>query len=267
MCYAYRDSASEEPLLEHLEKVAEFCRNRWEFSALAKKISKMLNLDENSVRNVLTLALLLHDIGKAAYIYQERCSSGCKDFRGHHLLSVFLIHLTYNSMGIRITFEDLGKFLEDRFDKLEKDKIIAMLVLLPIIFHHYHQVGGFKSYYISEYRNVEKFIDNPMMWRECLDDLMYLSKIDKQLTPFIEELYGILLNINGYRDSDLYRASKLFIENFGKEVVEEDVKKLTTPLPTISLAKFIIEAILGLVNLCDGSIAYEARRKLGKGKW
>ena len=87
VCYAYRDVSSglEEDFVEHLLGVASCCaEERWETRALASKLSRVLGLGLDMARDAILLAGLLHDVGKAAQVYQEPCQrGGCTEFHGH----------------------------------------------------------------------------------------------------------------------------------------------------------------------------------------
>lgn len=162
MCYAYKDRDVEEVLLEHLVETGRCCLGRWEMRAISNKISRTINIDADSIRIAIELSALLHDIRKSASIYQERGSRGlCTEFPGHYMLSTFLVHLTYSIGGIDIRRLDVANFLRDRFSELSRDKIIAIIVLLPIALHHYHQVEGLRSYRATNRRDVEIFWMTP----------------------------------------------------------------------------------------------------------
>lgn len=277
MCYAYRDEKSEEPLPNHLADVARYCRERWEFIALANKISKVLNLPRNDVQCAITLAALLHDIGKAAEIYQKDCASNkCTQFRGHHLISMFLADLAFRASGIPLSDSDVASFIiEDRVSDIEggdgttaEKKILALLVLLPIVFHHYHQVGGFTSYNVyknGDATNAGRFIESPKIWSPCIEKLdAMVQQLDSELAvcrqstvvdwfDVLRKLRQILSNIELYRESNLYRGSRILVENLGN-TIEKNLKSLS-----ITLSRTVIESVVGLINLCDGYVAYRAR--------
>lgn len=261
MCYAYRDTDSEELLLDHLMNVAKCCQNRWEFKALSSKISRLLDLDEGDVRYAIVLASLLHDIGKAVESFQEECSRGkCAEFPKHYLISMFLTHFAFRASGISLEIKDVLSFIEDRIYEIEKEKTLELLIVLPIAFHHYHQVRGYTSY--SVYRSntmtdiFRIFIERPRIWSKCTEGLHILNNIaSNRWNTVLQKLQEILPDIERYKDSDLYRGSKLFTENF-YSVIEKNVK-----LISVTLSRTIIESIAGLINLCDGRVAYMARAR------
>jgi len=266
VCYAYRDDAFEELLLSHLIGVGSCCKERWELGALSSKISRALKLSLDGVRSAILLSSLLHDLGKAAQMFQERCSQGrCTEFYGHYLISAFLMHLALNTAGVLVEGRDVSNFIEDRLDDIDRDKIIGILTILPIAFHHYHQVEGFRSYSLRD--SLRNFVEKPKIWGRCMDDLDLLTKsistymLSSTLSKAVANLPSTLSNLERPRDSgfyELYRGSRLFIENFYHNIVERGVR-----LMAVTLSGVIIESITGLVNLCDGYVAYRARSRAG----
>lgn len=296
MCYAYRDENYKEYLVDHLINVVKCCENRWEFNAIAKKISKTLNIPEENVKNTIILAALLHDIGKTAQIFQEQCDENqnnktintvqlgverkCTTFPGHYLISLFLVKLTYETLGSQLTIKDAVDFLSNSdMMKIEKNKakIIELLVILPIVFHHYHQVEDFISYAAKYYYDIKdlvkssilQFIENPKIHRKCIEQINKLSEelrksSNHQILMVINTLHKVLSEIESYEHSEmhsnLYRRSEIFVKNLFNEVIKKDVKSLS-----ISLPKIAIESIIGLINLCDGYVAHKSRS--GKGEF
>jgi len=261
LCYAYRDVGSrrEEDLAEHLMEVASCCASRWELSALASKMSKALGIGFNTTRDALILAGLLHDIGKAAYVYQKLCSSDkCTDFQGHYLISAFITHLALNLSGTTVDTRDVVEFLSDNYAKLSEDKIFAILMILPIAFHHYHQVRGVRSYDTILRHSVEDFLENPLIHSPCLESFKrvtgYRGVSSARGKDLIRSLYTLLTDIKSRVEQDSYRCSKLFIQML-EELVRKGLRELS-----ITLGKTIIEAVTGVVNLCDGSVASKKRR-------
>jgi CRISPR-associated endonuclease Cas3-HD len=261
MCYAYRDTAKsiEEKLVNHIMDTARICLKRWELEALARKISRLLKVGEPQlIKESITLSALLHDIGKAAKVYQDECSKGsCKHFEGHYLISAFITHYTLSLRISRIDVNDVASFLEDKFDVLEENKALSIMIVLPIAFHHYHQVKGFMSYNVLKHRIVESFLDEPIVDAECVDDLKRsdMIVISEKFRDVIASLPTVLAEMQKHRDSDNYRRSKMFIEDLYRGIVLRDIR-----VQQITLGKNIVEAIAGLINLCDGWAASQTRR-------
>ncbi|MEM1722088.1 MAG: CRISPR-associated endonuclease Cas3'' [Ignisphaera sp.] len=255
MCYAYRDRGSEEFLLNHLVGVEKCCEERWELNALSCKISRVLGIPIDDVKNAILLSSLLHDLGKVAQKFQKECDQGiCREFPGHYMISAFLVHLGLSAMEIVVEREDVSNFMEDRFDKIDKNKVTGILILFPIAFHHYHQVRGYRSYSFSEY--LKEFVEKPRIWDRCIECLKSIHEYidNNNILNIAKKLLDFLLNLDKLRNSDVYRNSKLFIENFYNNVVDEYVK-----LQSITLSSVVIESITGLINLCDGYVAHRAR--------
>jgi len=260
MCYAYRDSKREEKLFEHLITTADICSERWELKALALKTSKLLGIDPKKVEEAVVLASMLHDLGKAAEVYQRECFAGrCVEFKGHYMVSAFIAHLVFSANNVVIGREDVERFLADDVGSLSEDKLYAMLVVLPVAFHHYHQVLGFRSYCTGE--AMEKFLENPRMHASCLEEaksMLGYERLDQGGRKLLEQVYSILANIERFADRDVYRGSKIFVQNFCYYIVQEDLKKFAEN--PITLGKMLIEAAYGLINMCDSRAASMRRR-------
>jgi len=262
VCYAYRDRGSEEFLLNHLVGVEKCCEERWELNALSRKISRVLEIPIDDVKNAILLSSLLHDLGKVAQEFQEKCDQGiCREFPRHYMISAFLVHLGLSAMGIVVKGKDVSNFMEDRFNEIDRNKVTGILILFPIAFHHYHQVRGYGSYsfrgcgsYSSDY--LEEFVEKPRIWGRCIECLKSIHEYidNNNILNIAKKLLDFLLNLDKLRNSDVYRNSKLFIENFYNDVVDKGVK-----LQSITLSSVVIESITGLINLCDGYVAHRAR--------
>ncbi|MDK6029407.1 CRISPR-associated endonuclease Cas3'' [Ignisphaera sp. 4213-co] len=259
MCFAYRDGERSEALIEHMKETANYCLHRWELDALSAKISKLLGIGQNHVKEAIIVAALTHDIGKAAEIYQIDCiKNTCKLFEGHYMVSAFLLHLAFNAKGIYLNSRDAVKFLLYNPTELASDKVLALLIVLPVITHHYHQVRGYLSYESSKHNAVSKFLDKPTIHRPCLDcfsEMLGYAEINV-FKDFMHMLYNVLVSIDRLKGSDKYNTSKIFVENFFKSVIEESLK-----INSVTLGKVIVESISGLINLCDGFAASRSRKR------
>lgn len=253
MCYAYRDREKEEDLVEHLISTANCCFSRWELNALASKISRALKIDLDRARDSIVLASMLHDIGKAAEVYQEKCLTGeCTSFQGHYLISAFIVHLAFNLSSIELWLDEVKKFLGDNINELDKNKVLSILVILPIALHHYHQIRGFGSLK-AESNTVSEFLENPTINKTCLEkirNLLSYNNMGQEERKLVGKIYSVLADVDRYIDEDVYRSSKMFIQNFYSDIIVEGLKNYS-----ITLGKTVIEAIYGLINLCDGYVA------------
>lgn len=71
MCYAFRSHSCEEPMEVHVRSVVSLCRERWELKGLAAKVSRLVNIDglsrkevEQLIKEFIIFAAFLHDIDK-----------------------------------------------------------------------------------------------------------------------------------------------------------------------------------------------------------
>jgi len=260
MCYAYRDSKKEEKLFEHLITTADICSERWELKALALKTSRLLGIDSKKVEEAIVLASMLHDLGKAAEVYQGECfAGGCTEFKGHYMVSAFIVHLVFSANNVVIGREDVERFLTDDMGSLSEDKLYAMLVVLPVAFHHYHQVLSFRSYCTG--KAIEKFLENPRVHASCLEEaksMLSYERLGQDCRKLLEQIYNVLTNIERLAGKDVYRGSKIFVQNFCYDIVWKDLKRFAEN--PITLGKMLIEAVYGLINMCDSRAASIKRR-------
>lgn len=260
MCYAYRGRGVEEPLIQHMMDAVSVCRDRWEFQALARKISRVLGLRCCEAESVLTLALLLHDVGKAAEIYQSQCGVECSDFRGHHMISLFLVNLAYRLASTAVDVEDMERFLDDDFSVLGSEEVKAVLVMMSAALHHYHQVVGLRRYSVEGSERATEFLrHNPRIYTSCVEGILLLPRmvqgLDDAGVRVLNRLGDAVANIGVYRAGDEYRKSLIVVENFYKRVVEYSLKNLS-----VTLSRVLVESAVGLTNMCDGLAASRARR-------
>lgn len=259
-CYAYRDVSSglEEDLVEHILGVASCCTERWETRALASKLSRVLGLGLDMTRDAILLAGLLHDVGKAAQVYQKPCQrSGCTEFHGHYLVSAFIAHLALSLSSVAIRVRDAEEFLSSSSARLGEDKAFAVLVVLPIAFHHYHQVRGTGSYSAAHRSTVNNFLDNPLIYGKCVESFEKITShqgIGPRGREVLEKVRVVLTDIGSYVESDSYRDSKLFILRLG-DLVRSGLRDTS-----VTLGKAVVEAVTGVVNFCDGIVAARKRR-------
>lgn len=87
--------------------------------------------------------------------------------------------------------------------------------------------------------------------------MLNLGVVEAEGLELINRIYRVLGGIKEYAKLDAYKISKMFISNFYKEVVLGQ----NIEIQGITLGKMIIEAVSGLINLCDGYVASRARRR------
>lgn len=256
MCYAYRGREASEPLCEHLRGVYEEAKRRWETRAVAGKVARLCGIDEGLAREAILLSALLHDIGKAAEPLQERCEGGaCERWPQHYLISAHWAYVVLSRcLGISDSLtEYLGRVLASGSGG-DQTRNLALLVLIPVAFHHYHQVRGDVSY---EYRYERGNLRVHASCHGCFAELGQLVDAEFGELPrlcrgrpggAIGGLPGLLQSLGPEEEA----RSVIFVRNLGRTMLERSVS------PTgFALA---LEAVTGIVNLCDGLVAASARR-------
>ncbi len=251
-CYAWRgDGGRAELLYDHLTGAYRVAKDRWETEALARKLSRMTGLDEEVCREAILAAILFHDLGKAAEEYQRQCrTSACESFYQHYLVSALYLHAVLAKGLLTPKEANRGQLVSNVpfADNLDAGGTLARLILLPVTFHHYHQIAGLRS---LEYKERQGHFEIEEC-AECLRELAgFVRREFKRLRGLevVEDLPGLL------RDRGVRTAAIMFVQNLSEEIREAQKRP---PEPFHLLAA--IEAITGLVNLCDGIVASRARR-------
>ncbi|MCC6059568.1 MAG: CRISPR-associated endonuclease Cas3'' [Thermofilum sp.] len=250
-CYAWRRGGEEERLCAHLFETYKVAAQTWELEALSRKVSKLMGLDAESCREAVLIAALLHDVGKAAVTYQEECARGaCESFPGHYLVSTLYTYIAIKEgLGVKAPNnpESLAKILSER-EKVSNDVISALLILLPIALHHYHQILSYKSLRYS--CDVPRARELHKVHSSCIPCL-------EELAGFIEKNFSRFGGLKKIRelpqlisDERILIPAHIFVQNLG-EAVERSK-------PSVII--FTIEAAAGIVNLSDGTVAARARR-------
>ncbi|MEM1690677.1 MAG: CRISPR-associated endonuclease Cas3'' [Thermofilaceae archaeon] len=242
-CYAYRDSSGASELLyDHLVATYMLASSRWETSAISRKVSSVLNLEENEVRESILLAALLHDIGKAEKRLQDECQKGaCKRFPQHYLISAFYTYTVLSeALNLKLSTSRIAAILdEDRGDRAE---LIILLVVFPVAFHHYHQVASYESYRKLGERDL-------LVHAACKDCLM------KPLGEFVKEKFEVLRGVGDQLENlpNLLASNRrnaqawILVSNIG-----EIIQRVARPRSFLAMA---IETATGVVNLCDSAAA------------
>ena len=250
-CYAWRKGGGEEGLYEHLVSTYRVAARTWELEALSRKVSKLTGLKAEECREAILAAALLHDVGKAAVEYQEECAKGrCESFPGHYLVSTLYAYVAVKEgLGVAAPCcsDQLAKILSGE-EGVEGDVVGALLILLPVALHHYHQIHSYQSLrYQGDEKRARARHTVHAACHPCL----------KKLAEFIECSFS---RLNGLRKvgelpqllsrRETLIQALIFVQSLGNAVLHSEVSSL-------SLA---IEAAAGIVNLSDGEVAAKARR-------
>jgi len=257
-CYAWRKGEGEK-LYSHLVETYRVAKQMWELEALSKKVSKLTGLEREACREAVLAAALLHDIGKASVTYQKECAKGeCEEFRQHYLVSTLYTYIALKEgVGIAPPTDPrtLAEMLSGRREG-EREEVMALLVLLPIALHHYHQI---RSYGSLEYSGDEASTrKHHAIYSGC-------GGCVEELARFIDENFDSLRGLRRIEEVHLFiEASEgparetfvealIFVRNLARTV-----KSVGTDTSSLALA---VEAAAGIVNLSDGAVAARVRRK------
>ncbi|MEM1774642.1 MAG: hypothetical protein QXO93_06015 [Acidilobaceae archaeon] len=256
ICFAYKSNKGcIESYRDHILEIIQCMRERWEFRGLKKKLNLLLGVPEKLVDCYLTLAVLLHDIGKTSKVVQEKCKQKeCKEFPGHYITSSFLtLRLSYDLFRDTNIADYLIKILTSNDymssgtyytskDEVEKYLFIT-LTFLPVLLHHYPSVTE-KS--IDSYlKNVPPTIELSQPCRQVILDI--IKDIEYHCSS--EGLRVILTKLKTLLEGD----SPI---NLGILPLRYNLLYSTIP----SFSKGLVEAATGLLNLCDGRTASKNRQ-------
>lgn len=248
-CYAFRDASEncEELMEEHVKGIIELMRSRWEFHGLVKKVSKLLKVDEKLVEDFLYIAVLLHDFGKMLEEYQRECrEKGHTIFWRHYEISArFAINVAYkvNVLSTDDIERRIKKLLnEGDIQECDEGDLFLLTVVIPVYFHNYAHLNEKKVFDVYPKTKV---------------------KLDQGCKITMSKLIGVIREL---AKSDL---AKKLLNVINEEAMHGEVELSVLPLNRDTLLSFkatpgkaIAEALIGLINICDGQIARKNRKGL-----
>ncbi|MEM1962596.1 MAG: HD domain-containing protein [Sulfolobales archaeon] len=251
-CYAYKDEETEETLAKHILDISNCIKNLWETEGLSSKLSKIYGVDKLVAYDMLIVAGIIHDMGKTQRVLQEECSKKCTSFRLHYITSAQLaLKLGYDIPELGLSPNNIEAKLEDLLSNkeiklLDHGDLYILIVVLPTLLHHYSQITS-ESSILS---GLDSQIKVLCIHEDCIKDLTLAMS----------------------------NASCLLKSELGSKLLErlmQEVKKGSVNLRIIiggqafrnvsgnyeySLGRFIVEAAMGILNLCDGMVAFTNRR-------
>lgn len=244
-CYAYKsEKGCVETFRDHVVGLINCVDERWEFRGLVKKLSKLYGFSEEIFRDLVTLSLMLHDIGKITRTFQEECRRAyCVTFTNHYVLSSKFAVTLGKKAGL--LNQRLDNWFTEFLSGFKEPKSISdfylVLVVLPVLLHHYAGISE-KSLLkaLEETRNADFEVDP--VCGNCVNSLI------SDISIRSDELKGVKEAL-----IELIKESKIELST-----IPLDENHLSNYMP--SPTKAIIEASTGLLNLCDGRVAYEHRR-------
>lgn|GEM_PF-989951 len=247
-CYAFRGTRGSECLADHLREVVECSRGRWETEGMARKLSALYGVDGELVKDLVSLAALLHDIGKADSRYQPSCERMCEEFPNHYLLSAQFVTYLARAVGLRELSaeridETLDAVLLKEVKELTEGYLYALAIVIPVLSHHYAQVNLARLTSREQHRELR-------LYKGCVEDLRELFEevVDSMRTELSRRAVVKVCET-------LFKGIHVVEDLPVIPVKREHLFNLRKPPPQ----RFIADAVLGVLNLCDGAVASKNR--------
>ncbi len=246
-CYAYKDENVTHLFKDHLLGALEILRTRLqdELITFSKVVSARLDIDANEARELVEFAVLTHDLGKIQYEFQEECQkSACKGFPYHYVISARIL---YKALS-QVTEKEIYKndFVEELLRNPSLNDFthkFILLVIIPVLLHHYAQLeaeGSIYNIYNSKLR----------VWRSCINDVELIINSVNWGTGYIESIGRSLIEV----------LKKYENEGIIMRTPFEDRGIISSKISTTPLTRFLIDSVIGLVNMADGIDAVRVRR-------
>lgn len=255
-CYAFREAGREETFSQHVLGIVKCYEGMWEYEGFKKKVSRIHNLSELVVGDLLLLSAVIHDLGKAKKKLQDMCSVECTSFRQHYITSAQLaLKLGYAISELNLSPDNIEEKLkklicdggldDNRLKHLDSGDAYLLIVVLPVLLHHYAQVVS-ESSILDGLGSAETYLE---IHEDCATELTtIINEVSKSIKSGVcQKILGELRKVaieKGVRLSII--NNKILNESKSYEYVPE---------------RFIIEAATGLLNLCDSRVASRNRRR------
>lgn len=246
-CYAFRDAFKncEETMERHIMGIVECLQQRWEFNFLVKKVSRLLRTEEQLVKDLTYIVAVLHDFGKMKKEFQERCRQGaCKSFPKHYITSArFAMSVAFRSgtLTLNTAKEKVYNLLTKPTEPnrvYDLGDVYILSVVIPVLLHNYAHLQE-ESLLKAEHEML-------MTIDECCREV-YL-----RILEHVEKKYVITPTGKGLLKAIRNGLSNLEIELSILSLLNPEV--LLNYIP--STEKMVAEALTGLLNICDGRVAY-----------
>jgi len=253
-CYAYRKNGCAETWYRHTTDVVECIRSRWETEAFVRKASNVLGVDADIVRDFLLLAGFLHDIAKTDIDQQRRCADECAAFPKHWYASAMVA--LWLGLDAGILGDSYGGIIVNVFEGAKQNYDVGdayiLLVFMPVLFHNYVHLSEEALFDLHGYLGT--YVKGMYTVAEgCRAQITMAA--DRVIETLRTEAAKRLLNrLRNHVNS----AGTLG----GAVLGEKALRVIALGYGRIEGAriKYVAEAATGLLNMCDGRVAYSNRR-------
>jgi CRISPR-associated endonuclease Cas3-HD len=255
-CYAFRKSEERggvryETMEEHVEGMLKYLGEIWEYKAFLSKYEKLLGVERDIIDSLIRLAIVLHDFGKATRDFQERCYIGdCEQFPYHYAISARLAMRLVEELKV----PRIGELSKLPSYKPPFGALYVSIVVLPILLHHYAWVT--EESLVQAVEETKK-INEVEVSEPCrafyvreLERLKRLGKASHELAKVVEHALEVLT-----------RGNRVKLASLPFNRIDELVGVYGKISPLITL----VEASTGIINICDGRVAWRNRVERSKG--
>jgi len=246
-CYAFKEGYRFETMEEHISGILRYLGEIWEYKAFLLKYERTLGVERDILDLLVKLAVILHDAGKSAKHYQERCERGdCTGFPYHYAISARIAIQLVDELDVPI----LRELSSMQSYKPPFTALYVSVIVMPILLHHYARITEES---LARAIEATRKINEVEFYEPCrapyireLSKLRRSSRASKELEMVVKNAIEI------FSSGRIKLSSPLPLKNIGEIVgVTGKISPLTT----------LIEASTGILNICDGRVAHKNRKE------
>lgn len=248
-CYAFRDAIREETLEQHILGIIGCLKSSWEAEGLKQKLSRVHNVCESITNDMLIIAGIMHDVGKARRELQDECNRECTKFRHHYVTSAQLaLRLGYEVPELDLNPDNIESRLRrllshEEIKRLDFGDVYLLIVLFPVLLHHYSQIVS-ESSILSGLESPERDNRSLIIHKDCVIELA--SVINKAVKLLESEVGLRILSILRHVVSE---------ESVELGLISGQTLRDVSSSYEYTPGRLIVEAATGVLNLCDGLVA------------
>lgn len=270
-CYAFlaaNQSQRNELLEDHLKAVYNCIEKLDATKRITRKYAKLVNdSSEEPYISFVSVAGLLHDVGKGFEYYQSEGKYHCHEFPTASLIEKHIL----KELASRGSANATTKIIEivRSFPLVDESTpsitgydyaSLMILVTMPILIHHYAQHSSDFWNKICSKRSITQVVHGKLLsskYSECCKDTVETIKNIIEESMLNDVVKSILANsLNELISGNEYEV----VTNLNGPSIAllcDDLRRYTASRPYVG----IVLAVTGVLNYCDGKIAMLNRSK------